>query len=56
MGGTSYHVTVGRPDYALAAGTYTLKVINWNCEGTCNPQDYSLIVYQRGSGTVNIKY
>jgi hypothetical protein len=56
MGNSLYHLTVGRPDYALPAGTHTLKVINWACEGSCNPLDYSLIVYQRGSGTVKIKY
>jgi hypothetical protein len=56
MGSTMYHVTVGKPDYALDAGTYTLMSANWGCEGSCQPLDYTLVVYQMGSGTVSVKY
>ena len=50
MGSSMFHVTVGKPDMVLNAGTYTLMVANW--AGT--PRlDYSLIVYQEGSGRVS---
>jgi len=56
MGSSMYHVTVGRPDFELDAGTYTLMVANWACEGSCAQLDYKVIAYQRGSGTVSVKY
>lgn len=52
MGSSLYHVTVGKPDYELDAGTYHLMVYNFGG----GQLDYSLTVYQRGSGTVSIKY
>lgn len=56
MGSSMYHVTVGRPDYKIEAGTHTLMVANWGCNGSCDPLDYHLIVYQEGSGTVSVNY
>lgn len=56
MGSSMYHVTVGRPDYKIKKGTHTLMVANWACNGSCDPLDYHLIVYQEGSGTVSVNY
>lgn len=56
MGGTSYHVTAGEPDYVFEAGTYTMQVANWGCSGRCTPLDYKLIVSQEGSGRVSVSY
>lgn len=56
MGGGIYHTTVGKPDYALDAGTYRLKITDHTCGSYCNPLDYSLITYQRGSGSVSLKF
>jgi hypothetical protein len=56
MGNGFYHSTEGKPDYVFDAGTYTMMVANWACKGTCSPLEYSLTVYQEGSGTVSINY
>jgi len=44
-----YHVTVGKPDYVLGQGTYTLMLMNWSA-ATSPTIEYSLTVYQEGSG------
>ena len=58
MGGSFYHVTVGKPDWAMERGTYTILVANWQCQGDppCAPFDYQFTVYQQGPGTVEVKY
>jgi len=51
-----YHTTIGEPDMELEAGTYGMMVANWGCgSGPCT-LDYTLIVSQRGYGTVSVKY
>ena len=49
MGSSMYHVTVGKPDYVLGQGTYTLMLMNWSA-ATSPTIEYSLTVYQEGSG------
>ena len=55
LGNRLYHTTLGKPDQALDAGTYTMWVMNWGI-GNVNPLDYQLTVYAEGTDKVGISY
>ncbi len=56
MGNGLYHTTVNKPHMKLKAGSYTIMAINWRFDKGKRVQEYSLQVYQEGTGTVTVKW